>query len=403
MVGEFPSLSETFILDQITGLLMRGHSVSILAGRRSPDAAQHPDVARFGLQELTRYENLPRHVVERAVRFPLIWRPTRPFVRALNVFRFGGWAASLRLAWAAHLTDGAADFDVIQCHFGASGVKAGMLREIGALRGRIVTAFHGEDITNYPNRFRRNPYKSLFAQGDLFLPISTRWNDALVALGCPPERIRTHRMGIDANLFPGRVDHSSQKGRALRILTVGRLVEKKGIADAILAAARLKVDFEYDIVGNGPLRAELETLARAHAVADKVRFHGAQTRDQIVSSLQDADVFLAPSVTARDGDIEGIPVSIMEAMASGLPVLSTRHSAIPDLVEDNVSGFLVEEHDVPALADRLTTLAVDPALRARMGSAGRRTVSREFEIGALNARLESHYRTLVGEPAAHST
>jgi colanic acid/amylovoran biosynthesis glycosyltransferase len=288
----------------------------------------------------------------------------------------------------------AAEFDIIQCHFGALGLKAVLLREIGALRGKIVTAFHGEDITNYPQRFGGNHYAKLFASGDLFLPVSPRWNDALMAMGCPPDRIHTHRMGVDLGQFPQR-SPARTGGGALRILTIGRLVEKKGIADAILSVAGLMTDVEYEIIGDGPLRANLEILARTHGVAGKVRFVGAQTRDQIVTRLQRADVFLAPSVTGRDGDIEGIPVTIMEAMASGVPVVSTRHSAIPDLVADGVSGFLVGEHDVAALTNRLAVLAADPGLCARMGRSGRDIVAREFEMGALTTRLENHYRALI--------
>ena len=106
-------------------------------------------------------------------------------LRALNVARFGRHAASLRLAWSTTLFEGAREFDIIQCHFGALGLKAVLLRAAGALKGKIVTAFHGEDITNYPQQFSGNIYAPLFASGDLFLPISARWNDTLAALGCP--------------------------------------------------------------------------------------------------------------------------------------------------------------------------------------------------------------------------
>jgi colanic acid/amylovoran biosynthesis glycosyltransferase len=126
-----------------------------------------------------------------------------------------------------------------------------------------------------------------------------------------------------------------------------------------------------------------------------VRFVGAVRQDEVAKLLESADVYLAPSLTASDGDIEGIPVSIMEAMAAGLPVVSTQHSAIPELVTDGVSGFLAAERDISGLADYLTMLANDPGLRARMGAAGRDIVVREFEIDALNDELERRYRDLL--------
>jgi colanic acid/amylovoran biosynthesis glycosyltransferase len=201
-------------------------------------------------------------------------------------------------------------------------------------------------------------------------------------------------MGIDLRPFPFRGARAAAPGTPLRLLSVSRLVEKKGIADAIRALARAAAPYEYVVAGDGPMRAELEALARTAGVAHRVRFVGAQTRAQVAALLRSADVFVAPSVTGADGDIEGIPVSIMEAMAVGLPVISTWHSGIPELVDDGVSGMLVPEHDVAALADRLGTMA-DPCVRARMGEAGRAIVEREFEIGALTERLEGHYRALV--------
>jgi colanic acid/amylovoran biosynthesis glycosyltransferase len=398
MVGEFPALSETFILDQITALIARGHTVSILAEREGRDPEEHPDVARFALRAITRYERLPDGFLRRLAALPSAWRGTAAHWRALDVARFGGMAASLRLSWGVHLCDDDGDFDIVQCHFGALGLKAVLLRRIGALRGRIVTAFHGEDVTNYPRRFRGNHYAELFAHGDLFLPISARWNAQLEAMGCPREKIRVHRMGIDLRNFPARATRPASP--VVRLLSVSRLVEKKGIGDAIRAVARCAVPVEYVVAGDGPLRAELEALARELNVAPRVRFVGAQMREQVAALLAEADVFVAPSVTAADGDIEGIPVSIMEAMAAGLPVVSTHHSAIPELVGDGVTGMLVPERDVGALARCIDALASDVLRRERMGAAGRARVAESFEIGALTAQLEAHYRALSPDGAA---
>src|SRR5690349_694063 len=118
MLGAFPALSETFVLDQITGLIERGHDVSIFAERASGDVETHPGVDRYGLRRLTRYESLPDRFLDRLGRLPRVWRPRASHVRALDVVRYGATAASLRLVWAAGLVDGAPPFDIIQCHFG---------------------------------------------------------------------------------------------------------------------------------------------------------------------------------------------------------------------------------------------------------------------------------------------
>jgi colanic acid/amylovoran biosynthesis glycosyltransferase len=349
-------------------------------------------VARYGLRALTRYERLPARFAERVTALPTVWRGTASRWRALDVARFGSMAASLRLMWGAHLCDGARDAEIVQCHFGALGLKAVLLRQIGALSGRIVTAFHGEDITNYPQRFRGDHYAPLFAHGDLFLPISARWNAQLEAMGCPREKIHVHRMGIDLRHFPERPARPAPA--TPRLVSVSRLVKKKGIADAISAVSAATSACELVVAGDGPLRGELEALARELGVAERVQFVGAQTREQVAALLESADVFIAPSVTGADGDIEGIPVSIMEAMATGLPVVSTRHSGIPELVVHGTTGLLVAEHDVAALAASIDTLVADAHARARMGAAGRAHVQLEFEIGALTSRLEGYYRAL---------
>jgi colanic acid/amylovoran biosynthesis glycosyltransferase len=395
LVGEFPALSETFILNQITSLMERGHDVSIFAEREPSQSTVHSDVVRFQLDQRTRYERLPDGVLERIWRLPLVYKWDRPSARALNVVAYGGEAACLRLAWGAHLFHGSPAYDIVQCHFGALGVKAARLQAIGAMRGKIVTAFHGQDVVNYPKQFRGNVYAPLFQRGDLFLPISDRWNGALIAMGCPEDRIRVHRMGVDLRRFPPR---QPAVRSPLRIVTVARLVEKKGIDDAIVALSQVNVPFEYEIAGDGPLRGALERLARERAPGKHIRFLGARTHDEIAALLQSADLFLAPSVTGTDGDVEGIPVSIMEAMACGVPVISTLHSGIPELVAHGVSGCLVAEHDVRALSSAVSALAGDPALRARMGAAGRASVEAEYDIARLTDRLVDMYRQLLADP-----
>ena len=282
---------------------------------------------------------------------------------------------------------------MIQCHFGALGRKAVQLRAIGALTGPVVTALHGEDITTYPSRFAASHYDVLFREGDLFLPVSARWNHTLGALGCPMDRVRVHRMGIDLKTFqPRRSPEDSPS--SLRLLVVARLVEKKGIEDAIRAVAQLPGAYEFIVAGDGPLRQSLEELAAALAPNGQIRFVGAQTRHEVLRLIQSSDIFVSPNRTAVDGDIEGIPVAIMEAMASALPVVSTRHSAIPELVEHGVSGWLVDEGDVTALAERICTLAADAGLRTRMGEAGRRVIASGWDLRVLTTQLEAHDRGL---------
>jgi colanic acid/amylovoran biosynthesis glycosyltransferase len=285
-------------------------------------------------------------------------------------------------------------YDVIHAHFGPNGVLGMALRELGIIEGRLSTVFHGFDMTEVLRLFGRRHYARLFARGDLFLPISERWRERLIGLGAPAERTRVHRMGIDVEGFrpPGE-----RPGRGpLRLLSVSRLVEKKGFEHAIAAVARLPraIDLRYRIVGSGPLEPRLRRLAVRLGVADRVELAGALDHQDVREAMREADLFLAPSVTARNGDQEGIPVTIMEAMAMELPLVSTWHSGIPELVEDGVSGFLVPEHDRDALANRIERLLGDRELRLGFGRAGRERVGRDYDIARLNDSLHERFQQL---------
>jgi colanic acid/amylovoran biosynthesis glycosyltransferase len=149
------------------------------------------------------------------------------------------------------------------------------------------------------------------------------------------------------------------------------------------------------VVGDGPLRDHLEGLAGALGLASSVIFHGWQAQAAVSTLMNDGDVLLAPSVTSADGDQEGIPVTLMEAMATGMVVISTFHSGIPELVEHEHSGLLVPERDVGALAQALVHLTRCPDAWSSMSQAARRQVVTEFEVSRLNAGLVRHFEALL--------
>jgi colanic acid/amylovoran biosynthesis glycosyltransferase len=400
---EFPALSETFVLNQVTGLIDLGHDVTILAERPRSEPMTHPEVARYRLLERTRYLEMPEPRLARMLGAPRLFRQGvrgRSLLRALDLRRYGNEARSLRLYyWAARMT-GHGRFDIIHCHFGPRGRMAGFLREIGAIGGKLVTTFHGVDVSAY---LRDDPaiYRHLFRHGDLFLPISEVWRARLIEHGCDPARTRVHRMGVDLRHFPF-LSRRRESDRPLQVLTIGRMVEKKGIAYGLEAVAELhrrQAPIHYTVVGDGPQHRALEALAAQLQLGDAVSFLGWQDQDAVAALMQESDVLLAPSVTDANGDQEGIPVTLMEAMATGLPVVATRHSGIPELVEDGVSGLLVPERNASGLADALWRLLQHADLADGMGRAARARVAAEFDIRELNHRLIGHYRALLGEKA----
>jgi len=257
------------------------------------------------------------------------------------------------------------------------------------VRGRLVTVFHGFDMSVFLRNAKPGVYNHLFRTGDLFLPISEAWRRRLIALGCPASKTHVHRMGIDCARFKFTPREPPNRG-PLRVVTVARLVEKKGVEYAIRAVARLVaagVDIEYTVVGDGPLREMLSQLTEGLGVSGCVKLIGYMAHSDIAALLQRSHVMLAPSVTASDGDMEGLPVAIMEAMASGLPVVSTIHSGIPELIDDDVNGYLVPEKDVSALAAKLEHVAFNTADWRRVADAARRAVVERHDIRTLNDKL----------------
>ena len=415
LVSHFPLLSETFILNQIIGLIQLGHTVDIYAYEPGKDPTVHEDVIKYDLLSHTSYcgdifKNMPSSKIMRLLKRIMLFishlRENHvPLIRSLNVFKFGRDAVSLTVFCRAIPFMNKGDYDIIHCHFGPNGSLGALLKDLGIFKGKVVTTFHGHDMTHFVKTYGKNVYNHLFKNGDIFLPISERWKNELINLGCDEKRILVHHMGIDLEKYRCQ-DRRIKNDRKINILSIARLVEKKGIEYGIRAVAKVTKDhpaIEYTIVGDGPLRKRVESLIGELDLEKNVKLLGWKKQEEIITLLKDADIFLAPSVTGSGGDQEGIPVVLMEAMAQELPVVSTYHSGIPELVQDGISGFLVPEKDVDALAERLAYMMDTPEIRDELGRNGRKYVEAHYNIHTLNMRLVEIYRHLLsgdGVPAA---
>ena len=401
IVTRFPSLTQTFVLEQMTGLLDRGHDVDIYSEREDTQSLSQASVSEYNLLDRVFYyghirEQMPKsRLLRSATAGALITRSLAhqpwPLLKSLNVIKFGRQAASLCLLYTTNLflEKRAFEYDIVHCHFGPSGNFAMPLKDVGVIKGKVITTFHAFDMSTYVRKNGQDVYSDLFKRGDLFLAISERGKNDLIQLGCRPESIVVHRMGVDVTRFafvPRKVRNDS----IVRILTIGRFVEKKGIEYGIRAVAMLLQEHpnvEYNIVGDGPLRTRLSALIAELNVERNVTLLGWRIQEEIISLMRDADILLAPSVTGHDGDQEGIPVVLMEALAQGLPVVSTWHGGIPELVRDGESGLLVSERDTTALAEKLKFLLMHPEVWPGMGRMGRERVEKDYNIETLNDQL----------------
>jgi len=406
IVGQFPVISETFILNQATGLIDRGHQVDIYADRRGDLNKLHGDVIKYSLLERTQFlPEIPENLLWRALSGSALFvrrlaqDPTAALA-SLNYFRHGQQALSLWLLYTI-VPKFKQDYDIVHAQFGTVGFRAMAFRAMNAPRAKLVTIFRGHDISNFVEEQGRQIYDPLFQAGDYFLANCEFFKRRAIELGCPPDRIRVHGSGLDCRQFPFSIRQLPEDG-AVRIATTGRLVEKKGIEYGIRAVAQLirrdperYAKVEYLIVGEGELRPQLEQLIQSLGMADNVKLLGQKSRSEIIDVLNTAHLFIAPSVTAASGN-QDAPVNVLkEAMAMGMPVISTLHGGIPELVEEGISGYLVPERDAEAIANRLTDLLSHPERWPAMGEAGRAFVERHYDLDRLNDALVSLYESLL--------
>jgi glycosyltransferase involved in cell wall biosynthesis len=287
---------------------------------------------------------------------------------------------------------------LIHAHFGTDGLLAlPLARELGV---PLVTTLHGFEISRSTaamlssGRLSWMRYallkRRLQREGDLFVAVSEAAKARALAQGFPPERTIVLHNGIDLARFSPEAG-----GREPNlVLHVGRLVEKKGTRLLLDALARVP-EAKLVVLGEGPLRKPLEQHAAGLGIGDRVRFLGMQKPEEVARWMARAAVLAAPSVTAADGDSEGLPTVVIEAAAAGLPAIVSDHSGLPEAVIDGRSGFIVPEGDAAALTARLGELLGSPELQARMGAAARAVAKEGFDAARQAAALEGHYDALV--------
>jgi colanic acid/amylovoran biosynthesis glycosyltransferase len=407
LVSEFPSVSQTFVLNQIVGLIDLGHDVHIFADKSGNTATTHGNYEKYDLSKHTHYYRIPTNWLARIVKamaFILQHAPRNYDVifRSLNGFRYGKQAWDLRLLFRSiPLLERERPFDIIHCQFATLGRRVVSLLPARTRNHKIVTSIRGADVTAV---LKKHPgiYHELFREGHLFLPVCEFLKERLIQEGCAEKKIVVHYSGIDCSKFE-YLQRRRESGELTKVLTVARLMEKKGVAFAIEAVAALLAkgeQIEYRVVGDGPLRGDLEQMIERMGIERQVKLLGWKTHEDVKRLLEESHVLVAPSLTSDGGDQEGIPNVIKEAMATGLPVISTFHSGIPELVTDGVMGLLVPERDADSLAGSLEYLIRHPEICSEMGLAGRRQVEQKFDIRRLNKELEELYVSVMRSQVA---
>ncbi|MBP2680519.1 MAG: hypothetical protein H6Q78_382 [Candidatus Krumholzibacteriota bacterium] len=286
---------------------------------------------------------------------------------------------------------------LIHAHFGHFGLD--MLPVARSLEIPLLVTFHGFDASRLlRDRRYTKDLEHLFAYAHV-VTVSRNMAQRLARFGLEKGRSTVHYIGAPVEDFPF-IERPSPaekigKGERLTFLQVSNFVEKKGHSYTVEAFAKYARERPMDrlvLAGDGPLRGDIEERCVSLGIRDKVDLSGRVNKAQVAQLMRSADVFVHHSVTASDGDMEGLPTVLMEAMAMGLIVVSTRHSGIPELVDDGVDGFLVDEKDVDGYADRLRALS---GVGESMGRRARRKIEERFNMSAQNLELCGIYKRVI--------
>jgi colanic acid/amylovoran biosynthesis glycosyltransferase len=295
---------------------------------------------------------------------------------------------------------------LIHAHFGPSGHSFLPLKKLSGTP--LITSFYGYDLSKLIKERPKwkNKYKALFKRGELFLVEGSHMKKSLMELGCPEEKVLVQHLGIDLEQIPF-VPRKTGSDGPFNILIAGSFREKKGLPFAVEAFGRLQnnhpsLELRLTVIGDssGNTQEErqknmiLETI-RKYRLSETVRMVGYQPYTVFIEELYRHHIFLSPSICSADGDTEGgVPVSIIEASASGMPVVSTMHCDIPEVIIDGESGYLAPEKDVDGLVQALELLVLNTESWGIIGRKGREHIEEHYDVRKQIKRLEEIYDTI---------
>ena len=396
IVRSWPRLSQTFIVNEVLALEHRGVQLDVFSLVRSGETVVQPQVA--DVQAPITYLDEP---VRRA-RTHLSAFAAAPgrYLSALSLCLrrpslaagYGSCSAleclthAVRVATSINEMSDADRPTHIHAHFAHDPALVGMLV---AMLTDLPFSFtgHARDLYQIPAR-------SLAARAAAATTLVTccEANVTFIRETLPdsdriPVEVIHH--GVDLDRFSPAT--SKDDGGVPALVSVGRLVEKKGLDHLLRALAGIDAPFSLRIYGDGPLEDELVQLRDGLGLAGRVDFMGARDSDEVVTALIGADAFVLTPTTTEDGDRDGIPNVLVEAMACGLPVVTTTAGGITELVDHDVNGLLCDPEDVDAISRAIGAVIADAELRRRLGAAGRRTVEADYDVKTAAARLETIY------------
>jgi glycosyltransferase involved in cell wall biosynthesis len=405
VVKGYPRLSETFIAHELAALEQRGLSLHIASLRRPYDALTHPVHAavRAPLTYLPEYlHEAPGRVLAGHAR--AFWGAPRGYCRALRLWLRDLWRDPtpnrVRRFGQAGVLAAELPPEATHLHAHFLHTPASVARYAAAMRGLGSSlSGHAKDVWTTPDWELREK----LAEARFTVTCTATGHARLGTLA--PGRVELVYHGLDRRLFAppsavGSTRDGTDPADPVRLLAVGRFQPKKGYATLFEAVARVSAAVRLTVVGYGPLQAALRAQVEARGLGSRVVWTGALDQPAVRARYRDSDLLVVASEVAPDGDRDGLPNVVVEALSQGLPVVATRTGGIPELVLDGLQGRLVPPRDPGALAAAIEELARDPATRRRMGAAGIARIAAGWDLEAGADQVAALLRATLTAPAA---
>jgi colanic acid/amylovoran biosynthesis glycosyltransferase len=398
-VHRFPQLSETFIANQVFCAYQLGYKCSILAQKPSNENISLDQISvKESINDIKYSVLFPSNKVFRSLKaiyfIVFLGIPLKYLVRSLSTKYFGHKAKSLYYFYKVISFSKVRHSDIFHAQYGDNGTVLAVLKSIGFIHGKIITTFHGWDLHYNNSTFNnlKNEYKLLFKVGDIFTVNTPYSKDRLISLGCLPEKIEIVPMGTDSNFFlPPTIKETKS---FIQLISVGRLIELKGHKFGI-KVIKLLVDkgykIKYIIVGDGECRNDLEMQVSQLNLSDNIYIAGVKSQLEIRNILQKSDIFLMTSVTDKDERKETQGLVTIEAQLCGIPVVAFDSGGVRYTLEDNHTGFLVDEEDVIQMAEKVILLINDKMLRERFAQNARNFALSNYSLDTMKEKLTKVY------------
>jgi colanic acid/amylovoran biosynthesis glycosyltransferase len=403
ILNSFPTITETFIVNQITDLIDKGHEVKIFAFHKNSTEGLHQDIIDYNLIEKTTYfhdtyvSKYSRYFL--FFRFLILNKNQINFKLMSSLFNFsihGRKALNLRNYTRFKWILDYAPFDIIHVHFGTNATYIAEMKTMGYFSSvGFVTSFHGYDISPHLLSKYLEFYKILFNEVNL-VTVNTKYTQSLLNQITSFKKVEILPVGLNTRKFKKL---GVKKDKHFTILFVGRLIELKGphLAIEIFNAliSRGYQDIRLKIVGEGNLRSQLQNTIRQYDLKEKVSLTGPLVQDQVIKHMETSDILILPGIYDKTGRAETQGLVIQEAQAMELPVIVSDVGGMKYGLLDGQTGFIVKERDIEGFADKIEILMINETLKIDMGRKGRQFVMENYDSKRLGMKLEKLYTEYI--------